>query len=295
MNDQPKPRCLLTGANGYLGGLIARRLRERGWDVVGMTRNPKPGEVKFVLGEPVAIDSLRGADALIHCAYDFKPTTWDGIRATNVEGSAHLFRAARDAGVPRTLLISTISAYDGCVSMYGRAKLEIEAHAREAGAWVIRPGLIYGDTPGAMFGRLVSQVRAASLVPMPGDGRQMMFTVHEDDLTEAIARALETSPAAAEPVTVANETPIAFRDIMQGIAAKLDRKLTILPVPWRAMWLGLRGAEVARVPIGLRSDSLVSLVNQDAAPRLNAEALLGVRCRPFNLNQVSLTRAAGDR
>lgn len=290
-----QPRCLLTGASGYLGGLIARKLTASGWEVIGLSRRPKPNEIAFRLGEAIAADDFAGADALIHCAYDFSPTTWAEIARINIEGSRLLFRAAREGRLPHLLLISTISAFNGCRSKYGRAKLAIEALAREADACIIRPGLIYGDTPGAMFGRLVAQVRTAALMPIPGDGRQKMYTVHEDDLTEAILRGVTVSPAPNTPITVAHETPIEFRAIMNAIGARLGKRVVTIPVPWRAMWLGLRGAELARLPLGLRSDSLVSLVNQDPAPALNAAALLGVRCRPFNLDGVRLTAPASDR
>jgi nucleoside-diphosphate-sugar epimerase len=279
---------LLTGASGYLGGMIARKLMASGWDVVAMSRNPKPGDVGFKLGEPVSADALAGYDALIHCAYDFAQVAWADIERVNVKGAAHLFSAAREAKIPHLLLISTISAFGGCKSNYGKAKLLIEKDAREAGACVIRPGLIYGEQPGAMFGRLVSQVRAASFVPMPGDGRQMMYTVHQDDLTDAILKGLTTSPVPAAPITVANGTPVAFRDIMISIGKRFERKVTPVPLPWRLIWLGLRGAELAKVPLGLRSDSLVSLVNQDTAPVLNADEVLGVRCRPFSLDGIPL-------
>jgi len=283
-----KPRCLLTGASGYLGGMIARKLVANGWDVVGMTRKPKAGEVAFKLGGDIAAETLAGYDALIHCAYDFAPVSWADIEATNVQGSAKLFRAAKEAGIRHLLLISTISAFEGCKSNYGRAKLLIEKHAREAGACVVRPGLIYGARPGAMFGRLVSQVQKSSLMPMPGDGKQMMYTVHQDDLTDAIFKGLLANPAPAAPITVANGAPIAFRDIMIAIGRKFGKKVTPVPLPWQAMWLGLRGAEIAKIQLGLRSDSLVSLVNQDTAPVLNAEELLGVKCRGFSLDEIPL-------
>ncbi len=283
-----KPRAALTGANGYLGGLVAHRLKASGWEVVGLTRKPNAGEIAFRLGDDISPDTLRGFDALIHCAYDFAPIEFAELKTINVEGSAKLFRAAAAAGIPQTVFISTISAFENCKSNYGRIKLLIEADAQEIAATIIRPGLIYGASPGAMFGRLVAQVRAASLVPMPGDGRQMMYTVHEDDLTEAILHAATHTRASATPVTVANAMPIAFGDIMTAIGERLGRKVTTIPIPWRFMWLGLRGAEILRVPIGLRSDSLVSLVNQDTAPLLNAETELGVQCRPFDLSQVAL-------
>lgn len=283
---QMKPKCLLSGASGYLGGLIKQKLIASGWDVVALSRKPKAGEISYVLGDDISPDVLRGHDALIHCAYDFAQIAWADIERVNVVGSQKLLRAANEAGIPRMLLISTISAFDGCKSRYGKAKLLMEQEAFKVGATVIRPGLIYGPQPGAMFGRLVSQVRGGALVPMPGDGRQMMFTVHQDDLTESILQGLSRSIAV--PITVANSEPIAFRDIMIGIGKRLGKKVTPIPLPWRLMWLGIRGAEVLRVPLGLRSDSLVSLVNQDVSPNLNVSAELGVTCRPFDLNAIPL-------
>ena len=283
-----KPRCALTGAHGYLGGLIARKLITSGWDVLPLVRTPKPGEIAFTLGEAVAADALSGCDALLHCAYDFGQVAWRDIVRVNVDGSQRLFMAAAAAKVPSTLLISTISAFEGCKSKSGRAKLLIEAHAREIGACVLRPGLVYGASPGAMFGRLVQQVRASSLVPVPGDGRQLQYTVHEDDLTEAIVRALTALPAPSTPVTAAHETPISFSDIIRAIGARLGRRVTLLPTPWQAMWLALVAAENVGLRLRLRSDSLISLMNQDPSPNLNAEAALGVRCRPFDLASVSL-------
>jgi len=156
-------RCLVTGAGGYLGGCVKRALEQRGWRVTGLTRQPAPGvsDVQFQLGGEVSPADLAGAQALVHCAYDFKQVSWAGIHATNVAGSEKLLRAARQAKIGPVVYISSISAYEGCRSLYGKAKLAIEKVADALGAVVIRPGLIYGDRPAGMFGRLVRQVEQA--------------------------------------------------------------------------------------------------------------------------------------
>jgi hypothetical protein len=64
-------------------------------------------------------------------------------------------RPVSDAGVRRLVFISTISAFDGCRSFYGKGKLEVERITHSLGGWVIRPGLLYGEKPGGMLGRLV--------------------------------------------------------------------------------------------------------------------------------------------
>src|SRR5207245_9025857 len=133
-----------------------------------LTRNPPSGSsaIRFRLGEDVAASELKGAKALIHCAYDFKQVPWPAIHAVNVAGSEKLLRAAREAKVERIVYISSISAFEGCRSLYGKAKLEIEKTAHALGATVVRPGLIWGDPPGAMFERLVRQVEQGRVLPL---------------------------------------------------------------------------------------------------------------------------------
>ena len=129
-------------------------------------------------------------DALVHCAYDFGPRRWEDIAAINVAGSEKLLAAARDAGVKSVVLISTVSAFAGCRSLYGQAKLQIEDAARAMGAFVLRPGLVYSDNPGGMFGRLVGQVRGGRLLPILCGGRQTQYLVHDEDLGNLVEACL---------------------------------------------------------------------------------------------------------
>jgi nucleoside-diphosphate-sugar epimerase len=290
MTDRPadaspaRPRCLVTGASGYVGGRVKQYLIGHGWSVTELTRRPNPDAtcIRFELGDAIDPDVLSGHDALVHCAYDFRAVEWSDIRAKNVEGSIRLMDTARRAGIARIVFISTISAFDGCRSLYGKAKLEIERAARDRNAWSIRPGLVFGEKPGAMFGQLVANVRRSSVLPVPGGGRQPQFLVHETDLAAAILQCLQPAQTfSAAPVTVAHERMWLFGDIIREIAHILNRKVTLVPVPGGLMWAGLRTAEILKIPLGLRSDSLVSLMHQNPAPKLNAREVLGVACRPF--------------
>ncbi|MFO1489296.1 MAG: NAD-dependent epimerase/dehydratase family protein [Verrucomicrobiota bacterium] len=280
----PTPTCLVTGANGFLGRHVKAALERRGWRVIELVRNPQPGGQArpFVLGESLAPDLFQDATALVHCAYDFAPLTWEQIHERNVRGSETLLRAARQAKLKSVVYISSISAFEGCRSLYGRAKLETEAVALSLGATVIRPGLIYGDAPEGMFGKLVRQVEGAKLLPLFGGGRQVQYLVHEADLCGFIERcAAGNVPATKTPVTVANETPWTFRQILEAIAQARGRQLRFLPVPWRLVWLAIKTAETCGGRLSFRSDSLVSLMYQNPRPSFAEQQQLQVACRPF--------------
>ena len=276
--------CLVTGAGGYLGSRVKTALERRGWRVVELTRNPKPGRdaKQFLLGGEVAPEIFTGATALVHCAYDFKLLAGEDIYRINVAGSEKLLRAARQAKIENIVYISSISAFDGCRSLYGKAKLETEKIAHSLGAFVIRPGLIYGDSPDGMFGKLIHQVEHAKVLPLFGGGLQIQYLVHEQDLTASIAdcAAGGFSPPKT-PVTIANEQPWTFRQILETIARAKGKKLLFLPVPWRLVWAGIKGAELCRVPLNFRSDSLVSLIYQNPKPSFAEQRELKIVCQPF--------------
>jgi nucleoside-diphosphate-sugar epimerase len=276
--------CIVTGAGGYLGGCVKRNFAAAGWRVIEMTRAEKPGAISFRLGEDVRAELLAGADALVHCAYDFEPVTRGEIWAGNVRGSQKLFDAAARAGIGRLVFVSTISAFEGCKSLYGQAKLEIEKSAASHGALVIRPGLIWGDTPGGMMGRLIEQIEKSKIVPLIGDGTQPQYLVHEDDLCELIVSHCEgDAPPTREPVTAAHEHAWKFRDILSEIARARGRQPVFVKLPWRLIWTGLKFAESVGLRLKFRSDSVVSLMNQNARPSFDSARDAGLRARPFTI------------
>jgi nucleoside-diphosphate-sugar epimerase len=275
---------LLTGLRGYLGGGVFRYLQARDWRVIGLTRNPNgiPDARRFQLGEPVDPNLFRGATSLVHCAYDFSLIRPHDIRDVNVRGTALLFAAARTGGVRRIVYVSSISAFPGCQSIYGRTKLEIEVLARDSGAVVLRPGLIFNASPGAMFGRLVAQVARARVVPLLGNGSQVQYLVHLDDVCEAVRRFVAHElPVPDEPLVLADPRPWPLRELLVTLAQRHGRRPRFVSVPPRLVWMALRAAEQIGLRLTFRSDSIVSLLNQNPAPDFVAQQRLGLACRAF--------------
>ena len=283
--------CAITGSNGYVGGCLKNYFAARGREILELTRQPKPGTrgAAFQLGAEVSPAALAGVDALVHCAYDFKPLRWEEIRAVNVAGSQKLFQAAHAAGVGKIIFISSISAFDGCRSLYGKAKLEIEKLALDHGALVIRPGLVYGSGPGGMFGKLAAQVRKFSVIPLIGDGSQIQFLVHQEDLSAFIGRCAGSEIKITPRIlTAANGQPWAFKQLLQEIARALDKKPKFIPLPGRLVWAGLKSAELGGLKLNFCSDSVVSLMYQNPQPDFSANAGAGLDCRPFQIEKLKL-------
>jgi nucleoside-diphosphate-sugar epimerase len=226
----------------------------------------------------------RRIHALVHCAYDFKPVSWPEIHRINVEGSRKLLVAASSGGVERIVVISTISAFPGCRSLYGRAKLEIEAAGTEVGASVVRPGLVYDDVSnraGGMFGSLARSTRAR-VVPLIDGGVHCQYLVHIDDLFRLISRLSERELGRpARPVIAASAKCWRMLDLVGELARRQGVKPRFVTVPWQAVWAGLKAAETLGLRPGYRSDSVLSLVHQDPHPDFGSLSELGITVRDF--------------
>jgi nucleoside-diphosphate-sugar epimerase len=115
-------RAFVTGATGFIGGHVARRLVEGGWDVTALARSPdrtpalrKLG-VTIVPGDVTEPSSLGGpmarADAVFHLAAWYQLGEKDRMKMVqiNVKGTENVLGAARGAGVDRIVYCSSVAA-----------------------------------------------------------------------------------------------------------------------------------------------------------------------------------------
>jgi nucleoside-diphosphate-sugar epimerase len=285
----PAKTCVITGANGYIGSRIAAHLRREGWVVYELRHDLKSaiaGDgllLPYSLEEGVKPEVLRGVQALVHCAYDFRPVRWEEILTVNVKGSLRLFAAAREADVKRVIFFSSMSAFEGCRSLYGRGKMEVEKEALKMGAVVIRPGLVFGKDAGGTFGALHRLVSASKVVPLIGSGSQIQYLAHEEDLCCLVAKICAAEGDYIDsPISAAAERSVTLREIVKVVAEAQGQKKIVIPIPWRVVWLGLKITEKLNLGIGLRSDSVIGLVNSNRHPDFAPLRRMGVPFREFN-------------
>ncbi|MCO6431419.1 MAG: NAD-dependent epimerase/dehydratase family protein [Deltaproteobacteria bacterium] len=274
-------RVAITGAHGYLGGHLKDAFIARGDSVLSLVRTPKEeNEITYLLGDEIREGLLSGADALIHCAHDFSGNSLESSLKINLEGSRRLFAAAKEAGVTRIVFISSMAAFPGCRSIYGKTKLEVEKAASEYGAWALRPGTIYGGKGEGLFGALKKLATKLPVVPLIGSGEQKLFLVHIDDLAEVIVRIVHDDEAAPkEAVSVAAKTPWRLKDILKKLAG--GRRVLFIPVPSALITTPLLIGEKLGVRLPFRSDSVVSINNTDPSPRV-LSTIFEVELRPFS-------------
>ena len=219
-------RIVLTGGAGFVGGAVARVLRQRGDDVVALVRDQKRAPALHDLGAQVVEDDLSDvnrmvehfaeADAVIHAAGSYRVgipksergAMWDA----NVGTTTRVLDAAEAARIPRIVYVSTVNVFgntrgnvvdetygrdlaDGFLSWYDETKYgahEVAEQRIAAGVPVVivLPSQVYGPGDHSSFGE---QLRLANTSRLPYRAFEDVGVglVHVDDLAAGIVAALD--------------------------------------------------------------------------------------------------------
>lgn len=256
-------KILLTGASGFIGQTVYRRLAERGHQVRAALRRPPQLDdaadaeycvVGEIGGDTDWRDAVAGVEAIVHLAGRAHVGDRNASRAVaefrtvNVEGSVALFKTAQNAGVRRFVNVSSIGvlgqstrgeqlsdASPPCpASAYAVSKLQAEhALAALAGPMelvTVRPPMVYGPgNPGNML-RLLKLVQSG--VPLPlalASAKRDMVGV--DNLSDILATCLEHPAVGGQTYVVCDGEPISTCELVQLIGRFMGRNPLLLPVP----------------------------------------------------------------
>jgi len=234
---------VVTGAGGYVGGLVAKAYARRvGCEqVTCLVRSGQQARrlldqgFEVVLGDftqdGVASRLIRPRSLVVHAAARLGRTTWEEASRVNVEGTRKIALAALGADAARLILISTIEAYGRfggrdlhedqpyipLLDNYGKSKAEGERAVREcyrhAGSntfTILRPGAVYGPTSAYWTQRYLQQAREGSIAVLGRGGR--VFPVYDRDLIDAVVRAGDAEAAEGEAFNIVNDESLTWWD-----------------------------------------------------------------------------------
>lgn len=234
-------KILITGATGFIGGAIARKLKVQHM-VAGLARSRASAKkletegLKVVTADLLSIESeqLRDYDIVIHCAaYVEEWGTEDDFYRTNVLGTSRILEAAKSAGVGRFIFIGTEAAFftghdllniDESIQyplnspyLYSKTKAQSEKMVLEANrssfqTISLRPRFVWGPGDQSVLPTLISMVQAGKFAWIDNGNFQTSST-YIDNLVHAVEQALIYGDG-GEAYFIADNGEVKLRDFL---------------------------------------------------------------------------------
>jgi len=310
-------RYFVTGATGFIGGRVARQLREVGHEVRALVRDPDKAEARALaelgvelypgdIREPTTMRTpMSDVDGVFHIAAWYKLGSDEQAYAAsiNVTGTRTVLSLMKELGIAKGVYTSTVAVfsdthgqlvdeghrYDGpMLSEYERTKHE--AHYRVALPMieqglplvVVMPGVVYGPGDRSPIAEAFEQYLRGRL-PVAPRGTRFCWA-HVDDIARGHVLAMEKGEI-GESYILAGE-PHGFVDVLEmaeGITGVKAPRLRVPAAPLRALARVMESVErVVPIPSTYRSDALRSTAGVTFIARADkAHRELGWHARPL--------------
>lgn len=274
-------RVLVTGGSGYLGAAVLPELCRRGHDVVALARSAAAAQRVVTLGATPCSGDLDDAASLDDAFLSAKADVLLNLASLGFGHAPAIVSAAEEAGIDRAVFISTTAIYTSLPATTKAVRTAAEETVAASGlSWtMVRPTMIYGTPGDRNMERLLSLVRRAPVIPLPGGGRHLVQPVHVADLAWFVATAMEHRPTATT-YDVGGPAPLSLHEVVRQAAAAVGRRPVLLPVPLEPVVGMVRLYErVARRP-RLRVEQ-VRRLNEDKNVDITSAQTLGFAPREF--------------
>jgi len=265
-------KILVTGATGFVGGAVIRRLAADGIQAVAAVRRPAPDLAPFASCMEIgdigphtdwarALDGVTmviHAAARVHIMQDAAADPLVEFRRVNVEGTLRLAQQAASAGVQRFVFVSSIKV-NGEASApgkpfhadqppqpcdpYGISKMEAEeglrilARGSAMEVTIVRPPLVYGPGVRANFGLLMRLLRTGIPLPLGTIDNRRSF-VGLDNLTDLLITCVTHPAAANRTFLVSDGEDLSTPELLRRLGRAMGKPARLIPMPSGLLHVG---------------------------------------------------------
>ncbi len=229
----PEGTILVTGATGFIGGRLVRRLAGAGLSVRALVRDPAraslPEGVEIVQGDLADAASLQsacdGAAAVVSCAAitGDKKAPPGGYDIVNADGIGDLADAATAAGCGRIVHFGGIDVAGDRPGPYLQGRRRGEERLMAAGIpWtILQPSVQFG--PKSPFIAAMAGLVRGPVVPVAGNGRTRIQMIHVDDVCRAAQMCLTGDDRLGRKIELGGPAALEYDAILDIIGQALGK------------------------------------------------------------------------
>jgi NADH dehydrogenase len=236
---------LVTGAAGVMGKRLVRGLSARGASVRCLVLPNDPDREALrqlgcdvVEGDLQKPDSWRhvtdGVATVYHLAAVILSHDPSVFQRVNLEGTAHLVRAAARSGVRHFVYVSSASVTYPKRTPYAESKFAAEAVVRAEGSFaytIVRPTLVYDEQGGQEFLLFRDFLRRYPVVPFVGAGGALKRPVFSQDVIDGLLLLLENPKSHGKVYNFSGAEAISMLDLARLVLRHCGEERVFVHVP----------------------------------------------------------------
>jgi uncharacterized protein YbjT (DUF2867 family) len=282
---------LLTGATGYIGGRLLKRLESDQQSVRCIVRRPEflrsrvGAGVEIVAGDLLDIESLKKAMTGAHTAYYLVHSmgTAHGFEETDRQAAENFTASARAAGIQKIIYLGALGSRIAKLSPHLRSRREVGEILRQSGIPVIefRASVVLGS--GSLsFEMIRALVERLPVLITPRWATVLAQPIAIEDVLQYLRSALDLSVNESHIFEIGGKDQVSYGGLMREYARQRGLHRLMISVPvltprLSSLWLGLVTPLYARVGRKLiESIRHPTVVQDDAALRVFAVRPVGM-------------------
>jgi len=238
---------VLFGGSGQIGRSLLRRLTEKGYRVIVVTRSPYKNLNLKVLGNPGQIDLeknlnlleekkiqniLESADIVINLCgilYETKRQKFDDIHS---KFPGMLSSICENLNIDKLIHISALGVNEKNRSKYMQSKLQGEKNILKfKKSIILRPSLIFGKND-SFFNKFASMAEFLPALPLFGSGLTKFTPIWVEDVSSAIIKVMEIKDFKNNIYELGGPEVFSFKELMEILLKQIKKKRLLIPIPW---------------------------------------------------------------
>ena len=249
----------VTGGTGFTGSRLLPLLLEKRHSLrciyrPSSDRSVLPqGDIEWVTGDVSNADALsaamRGTEVLIN------------IVSLGFGHADPIVRAAEEVGIQRAIFLSTTAIFTQLNAKSKSIRLDAERIIAASGLdyTILRPTMIYGSRRDRNMWRLIQFMRCSPIVPIFGDGNSLQQPIYVDDVAQAILQCIPSQRSIRKSYNIAGKHPLTYNQLIDTIAAQMDRRVWKLHLPYRPVVRLMKFLEQLPIPLPIKAEQVLRL------------------------------------
>ena len=259
--SRARPLVLLTGATGYIGGRLLRRLVESGYPVRCLTRRPEALQAKIgdqveavagdVLDRESLMEPMQGVSVAYYLVHSMGST--GDFEAQDRQAAENFGQAASEAGVESIIYLGGLGESDEELSSHLRSRQEVGELLRQSGVPVVelRASIILGS--GSLsFEMIRALVERLPVMITPRWVSVAAQPIAVEDVLQYLLESLEIPLEGSATFEIGGTDQVSYGELMREYARQRGLPRVMIRVPvltprLSSLWLGLVTPLYARV------------------------------------------------